>query len=160
MFFICFSLLLLLDYWSTCLECTHSTEATGIHTAETRMDIHTTAILMEETQICKVTNKRVFIPFNVDFILGVFLHVLADTLGSVFVIISTLLIQWFGWQWTDPFCSLILSLLIVGSVYPLLKSSGAILLQSIPMEIEDEIDHILTDVFLFSFCKYILNPHV
>ncbi|KAE9421753.1 hypothetical protein Angca_007226, partial [Angiostrongylus cantonensis] len=33
---------------------------------------------------------------------GVFLHVLADTLGSVFVIISTLLIQWFGWVWDIP----------------------------------------------------------
>ncbi|KAI6241374.1 hypothetical protein M3Y99_00364400 [Aphelenchoides fujianensis] len=68
---------------------------------------------------------------------GVFLHVLADTLGSVFVIISTLMIQWFGWQWVDPLCSLILSLIIVGSVYPLLKSSGAELLQVIPDELKD-----------------------
>lgn len=60
---------------------------------------------------------------------GVFLHVLADTLGSVFVIISTLLIQIFGWQWVDPLCSLILSMLILGSVYPLLKSSASVLLQ-------------------------------
>uniref|UniRef100_A0A915P721 Proton-coupled zinc antiporter SLC30A5 n=1 Tax=Meloidogyne floridensis TaxID=298350 RepID=A0A915P721_9BILA len=63
---------------------------------------------------------------------GVFLHVLADTLGSVFVIASTLLIQNFGWQWVDPLCSLILSLLILGSVIPLLKSSSSVLLQSIP----------------------------
>jgi zinc transporter 5/7 len=74
------------------------------------------------------------------------LHVLADTLGSVFVIISTLLIQWFGWKWTDPFCSLILSILIVGSVYPLLKSSGAILLQSIPIELQEDIDQLFSDV--------------
>ncbi|KAK6011725.1 cation efflux family protein, partial [Ostertagia ostertagi] len=60
---------------------------------------------------------------------GVFLHVLADTLGSVFVIISTLLIQWFGWTWVDPLCSLILSVLILGSVYPLLTSSVNTLLQ-------------------------------
>ncbi|VDO08853.1 unnamed protein product [Haemonchus placei] len=62
---------------------------------------------------------------------GVFLHVLADTLGSVFVIISTLLIQWFGWTWVDPLCSLILSILILGSVYPLLTSSINTLLQVI-----------------------------
>ncbi|KAK6019783.1 cation diffusion facilitator family transporter [Ostertagia ostertagi] len=61
---------------------------------------------------------------------GVFLHVLADTLGSVFVIISTLLIQWFGWTWVDPLCSLILSVLILGSVYPLLTSSVNTLLQN------------------------------
>jgi cation diffusion facilitator family transporter len=63
---------------------------------------------------------------------GVFLHVLADTLGSVFVIISTLLIQNFGWQWVDPLCSLILSMLILGSVIPLLKTSASVLLQSTP----------------------------
>ncbi|VDM56866.1 unnamed protein product [Angiostrongylus costaricensis] len=63
---------------------------------------------------------------------GVFLHVLADTLGSVFVIISTLLIQWFGWVWVDPLCSLVLSVLILGSVYPLLRSSVNTLLQVRP----------------------------
>ncbi|KAI1708067.1 cation efflux family domain-containing protein [Ditylenchus destructor] len=78
---------------------------------------------------------------------GVFLHILADTLGSVFVIISTLLIQFFGWQWVDPLCSLILSVLILGSVYPLLKSSASVLLQSVPDEVDyvhalDEISHV------------------
>jgi cation diffusion facilitator family transporter len=77
---------------------------------------------------------------------GVFLHVLADTLGSVFVIISTLLIQWFGWKWVDPLCSLILSMLILGSVCPLLKGSASVLLQSVPEESQDEVDHILEDV--------------
>uniref|UniRef100_A0AC35UA77 Zinc transporter 5 n=1 Tax=Rhabditophanes sp. KR3021 TaxID=114890 RepID=A0AC35UA77_9BILA len=62
---------------------------------------------------------------------GVFLHVLADTLGSVFVIISTLLMQWFGWKWVDPLCSLILSLLILGSVYPLMKDASVVLMQGI-----------------------------
>lgn len=63
---------------------------------------------------------------------------LADTLGSVFVIISTLLIQNFGWQWVDPLCSLILSMLILGSVIPLLKSSASILLQSVPEDIDEK----------------------
>lgn len=77
---------------------------------------------------------------------GVFLHVLADTLGSVFVIISTLFLQYFGWKWVDPLCSLILSLLIGSSVYPLLKSSGSVLLQSIPDELDEEIDHVTDEV--------------
>uniref|UniRef100_A0A8R1E535 Proton-coupled zinc antiporter SLC30A5 n=1 Tax=Caenorhabditis japonica TaxID=281687 RepID=A0A8R1E535_CAEJA len=75
---------------------------------------------------------------------GVFLHVLADTLGSVFVIISTLMIQWFGWVWVDPLCSLVLSLLIIGSVYPLLISSVSTLLQDIPDE--DEFEYHVNDV--------------
>ncbi|CAJ0944393.1 unnamed protein product, partial [Mesorhabditis belari] len=76
---------------------------------------------------------------------GVFLHVLADTLGSVFVIISTLLIQWFGWTWVDPLCSLILSLLILGSVYPLLTSSAKTLLQNIPDEFDEEFEYHLSE---------------
>lgn len=71
---------------------------------------------------------------------------MADTLGSVFVIISTLLIQLFGWQWVDPLCSLILSLLILGSVYPLLKSSASILLQNIPDEMHALTDKALNEV--------------
>jgi len=77
---------------------------------------------------------------------GVFLHVLADTLGSVFVIISTLLIQLFGWQWVDPLCSLILAMLILGSVYPLLTTSASVLLQSIPQEMDSAISSALEEV--------------
>lgn len=89
---------------------------------------------------------------------GVFLHVLADTLGSVFVIISTLLIQWFGWVWVDPLCSLILSLLIIGSVYPLLVSSISTLLQDVPEEEEFEyhINEILEVYHCFFFWKLVL----
>ena len=38
-----------------------------------------------------------------------FLHVLADTLGSVAVIFSTYMIQLTEWYWIDPLCSLFLS---------------------------------------------------
>uniref|UniRef100_A0A0R3S2D6 Proton-coupled zinc antiporter SLC30A5 n=1 Tax=Elaeophora elaphi TaxID=1147741 RepID=A0A0R3S2D6_9BILA len=77
---------------------------------------------------------------------GVFLHVLADTLGSVFVIISTLMIQYFGWKWVDPLCSLILSMLILGSVIPLLKQSMATLMQNMPPQTEEEFEHILHEI--------------
>eukprot|EP00899_Mesostigma_viride_P000998 jgi/Mesvir1/1089/Mv17601-RA.1 len=63
---------------------------------------------------------------------GIFLHVLADTLGSVGVIASSLLIKYKGWTLTDPLCSLFVSALIVSSVIPLLKSSAEVLLQRVP----------------------------
>lgn len=63
---------------------------------------------------------------------GIFLHVLADTLGSVGVVISTLLIKYKGWLITDPACSIFLSALIIGSVIPLLRNSAEILLQRVP----------------------------
>jgi len=43
---------------------------------------------------------------------GVFLHILADTLGSVGVIISSFLIHQFGWMIADPICSLFIAILI------------------------------------------------
>jgi zinc transporter 5/7 len=43
---------------------------------------------------------------------GVFLHILADTLGSVGVIISSLLIRFFNWHIADPICSMIIAILI------------------------------------------------
>ncbi|CAB3407130.1 unnamed protein product [Caenorhabditis bovis] len=89
---------------------------------------------------------------------GVFLHVLADTLGSVFVIISTLLIQWFGWVWVDPLCSLILSLLIIGSVYPLLTSSVNTLLQDVPDE--DEFEYHVHDILEVEGVESYSNAHM
>ena len=59
---------------------------------------------------------------------GIFLHVLADTLGSVAVIISSLLIQQFGWLIADPICSLFLAALIFMSVLPFLRQSAQMLL--------------------------------
>ena len=63
---------------------------------------------------------------------GVFLHVLADTMGSVGVIVSSLLIQQFEWYVADPICSLFIAILILVSVLPLLKDSAEILLLATP----------------------------
>jgi zinc transporter 5/7 len=66
---------------------------------------------------------------------GVYLHVLADTLGSVGVIVSSLLIQWKGWWVADPACSFVISVLILGSVVPLLRSTFASLMLETPPEL-------------------------
>ncbi|KAF8630734.1 hypothetical protein AX17_005329 [Amanita inopinata Kibby_2008] len=58
---------------------------------------------------------------------GVFLHVMADTLGSVGVIVSTLLIQFYGWTGFDPIASLFIAVLIAASVIPLVLDTGRIL---------------------------------
>lgn len=50
-----------------------------------------------------------------------------DTLGSVGVIISTLLIQYYGWTGFDPIASLFIAILIVASVVPLVIDTGKIL---------------------------------
>lgn len=68
---------------------------------------------------------------------GVFLHVLADTLGSLGVIISSLLIKLYGWNLADPIASIFISALILLSVVPLIKGTAWTLLSRVPPELED-----------------------
>uniref|UniRef100_A0A3B3ZXV4 Zinc transporter n=1 Tax=Periophthalmus magnuspinnatus TaxID=409849 RepID=A0A3B3ZXV4_9GOBI len=77
---------------------------------------------------------------------GVFLHVLADTLGSVGVIISTILIRQFGWLIADPICSLFIATLIFISVLPLLKDACEVLLLRTPHEHEKELNTALEKI--------------
>lgn len=67
---------------------------------------------------------------------GVLLHVIADTLGSVSVIISSILIHQYGWMIADPIGSLFTSALILISVVPLLRNSVQILMQRTPTKLE------------------------
>ena len=67
---------------------------------------------------------------------GVFLHIMADTLGSVGVIISALLMQYFGWMIADPICSMFIASLVALSVYPLLRDSIGVLMQRTPRELD------------------------
>ncbi|KAG0695585.1 Zinc transporter 5 [Chionoecetes opilio] len=85
---------------------------------------------------------------------GVFLHIMADTLGSVAVIVSSILIDWYGWLVADPICSLVLACLILVSVLPLLKESASILILRVPVGSEEttkkcidkilEIEHVVS----------------
>lgn len=76
---------------------------------------------------------------------GVFLHVLADALGSVVVIISALLIKFVPHDhadrthWTvyvDPTLSIVIVVIIALSAVPLLRDTTAILLQCIPKHLK------------------------
>lgn len=73
---------------------------------------------------------------NSQIMRGVFLHILADTLGSVGVIISAVLMHLFGWMIADPICSIFISLLIVISVLGLIKESIYILMQRQPVDLD------------------------
>ncbi|KAJ1803099.1 hypothetical protein LPJ75_005975, partial [Coemansia sp. RSA 2598] len=77
---------------------------------------------------------------------GVFLHVLADTLGSVGVIISTLLIQQFGWTGFDPLASIVIAALIFASVIPLVRDSMHILLLRLPDHAQTEVQRAVDSI--------------
>lgn len=67
---------------------------------------------------------------------GIYLHVLADTLGSAAVIVSTALTHFWKWSGWDPLASFLIAVLILLSAVPLVKSSARRLLLTIPPEIE------------------------
>lgn len=94
-----------------------------------------------------------------DNMYGIFLHIVADALGSVSVIISSILIKYYGWKISDPICSLLLSLLIFASVVPLLKSSVNILMQISPNELETKILNHLSAVKSIPGVIGYSNPH-
>ena len=77
---------------------------------------------------------------------GVFLHVLADTLGSCGVIVSSLLIQYFGWNIADPICSIFIALLIGLSLIPLLTETAKILLNCVPTEMQADLNAALLKI--------------
>lgn len=68
--------------------------------------------------------------------IGIYLHILADTLGSGAVIVSTALTHYIPWSGWDPLASFMIAVLIIGSAIPLVKSSARRLLLTIPDEIE------------------------
>ncbi|XP_053704284.1 zinc transporter 7 isoform X2 [Synchiropus splendidus] len=74
---------------------------------------------------------------------GVLLHIIADTLGSIGVIISALLMQNYDLMIADPICSMLIALLIGVSVVPLLRESIGILMQRTP----PSLDHALPECY-------------
>ncbi|XP_045492044.1 zinc transporter 1 isoform X3 [Colias croceus] len=70
---------------------------------------------------------------------GVFLHVLSDALGSLIVVTSALVVWLTEWEYRfyiDPALSIVLVILILASVWPLLRESALILLQTVPTHIQ------------------------
>ena len=67
---------------------------------------------------------------------GIFLHILADTMGSVAVVISTILVHFYGWTGFDPIASCIIAILIFASAVPLVCSTAKSLLLTLPDDVE------------------------
>lgn len=67
---------------------------------------------------------------------GASLHVLGDLLGSLGAVLAALAVRWLGWNWADPVLSLLVSLLILGSAWRLLRKSAHILLEGVPEDLD------------------------
>ncbi|XP_060890730.1 zinc transporter 7 isoform X1 [Labrus mixtus] len=90
---------------------------------------------------------------------GVLLHIIADTLGSVGVIISALLMQKYDLMIADPICSMLIALLIGVSVVPLLKESIGILMQRTPPSLDNALPECYQRVQQLQGVYNLQEPH-
>jgi len=65
-------------------------------------------------------------------------HMLGDALGSLGIIAGALVIQWTGWQRTDPLLSALIGLLIVWTAWDIVTESLNILLEGLPRGLRRE----------------------
>jgi cobalt-zinc-cadmium efflux system protein len=78
---------------------------------------------------------------------GAFLHVIADTVSSLGVIIAALVVHVWHWWWADAAISLVVAILIGLSAVPLVKESLNIFLEYAP----ESIDPAEVDISIKSF---------
>ncbi|XP_032428749.1 zinc transporter 7 [Xiphophorus hellerii] len=90
---------------------------------------------------------------------GVLLHIIADTLGSIGVIISALLMQKYDLMIADPICSMLIALLIGVSVVPLLKESIGILMQRTPPTLDNALPECYQRVQQLQGVYNLQEPH-
>jgi len=95
-----------------------------------------------------------------DNLAGIGLHILADTLGSVSVIISSLLILNYGRTIADPICSFGIAVLILVSVFPLLSNCAKALVQRTPEKFEKQLMKIEREVLSLEGVRGISNVHI
>ena len=69
---------------------------------------------------------------------GAFLHMMMDTLVSVGVVISGILISYTGWNWIDSIISLLIAAVILFSTFGLLKESLFLSIDAVPSSVHLE----------------------
>jgi cobalt-zinc-cadmium efflux system protein len=67
---------------------------------------------------------------------GAFLEVAADALGSVTVIVSSVVIMLTGWQAADPIASLVIAMMIAPRTWKLLRETLSVLLETAPKGVD------------------------
>jgi cobalt-zinc-cadmium efflux system protein len=70
---------------------------------------------------------------------GAFLHMAADALVSVGVVIAGALFLWTGWYWLDPLISLVIALVILIGTWGLLRQGLHLSLDGVPLSVELEL---------------------
>ena len=67
---------------------------------------------------------------------GAFLHMAADALVSLGVVVTGALYLWQGWAWVDPVASIAIALVIIAGTWSLFRQSLSLLFDGVPVHIE------------------------
>lgn len=136
----------------------HGTGGHG-HSHSHSHDNHGYSLLNHNYDHHDIEMEASFSGTNSQIMKGVFLHILADTLGSVGVIISALLMQMFGWMIADPICSMLIAVLIILSVVSLIKESWVILMQRQPVALDRVLSQCYNKVTQMPGVYSVQEPH-
>lgn len=69
---------------------------------------------------------------------GAYLHMAADALVSIGVVIAALVIRWTHWEWLDPAVSIFIGFVIVFGTWGLLKDSIEMAMDAVPRGVDIE----------------------
>ena len=69
---------------------------------------------------------------------GAWLHVMADTLGSLGAISAGAAIYFLGWRWADPVASFVIAALVLYSAWGLVRETLDVLMEGVPKGISLE----------------------
>lgn len=67
---------------------------------------------------------------------GAFLHMAADALVSLGVVVAGMLYMWQGWAWLDPATSIVIALIIIAGTWGLFRQSLHLLFDGVPEGID------------------------
>ena len=89
---------------------------------------------------------------------GAYLHMAADALISLGVVISAVIISYTSWNWLDPLVSIVISLIIIYGTWDLLKNSVHLSMDAVPYGIDSlEVKKYLESI---SYVKEVHDLHI
>lgn len=89
---------------------------------------------------------------------GAYLHLLADALVSLGVVVAGIIISYTGWVWLDPIIGLVVAAVILSSTWRLLTDSLRLSLDGVPAGID--LEAVLTDLRAVAGIADVHHVHV
>ena len=89
---------------------------------------------------------------------GAYLHLAADALVSLGVVVAGIVISYTNWFWLDPVIGLVVAFVILGSTWRLLSESLRLSLDGVPAGID--LDSVLTDLRAVAGIRDVHHVHV